>query len=255
MHIDGERKTGLDFMADLFSGRVHNTLLTLTRRLEVQSALNALQEIHMTQNEQDIMNAASVITSSVQVMSNRFEALKARIATLQEQAASPQAHDVEDLSQEFQALNASLENLNTFSASLSEAVSTGTTDAPPVGTEVDPSTPATLPVTDPEPPGATVAPIETVPAEIPETPVTPEATATPVAEETESLSDPTDEAIDEHVPPTDPQEATPGEDGTGNLANSPDATPGVVPTGNPDGGPTDPAAPIVAEPDTSGGTA
>lgn len=122
--IDRSDPTMWDFIADLLAGRIHQEFRSLTRRLD-----RLRRDIDMsTATEQQILEAASRINQSVTLISTNVESLKQKIVTLQEQAASSEAHEPEDLTQEFQELNAALNNLASAGSSITE----GSGETPPI---------------------------------------------------------------------------------------------------------------------------
>lgn len=155
MTINGKRKSWLDFVADLFSGRVHLTLVTLFEKLaQVQQWRN-----EMTANEQKIVNAASVIAEAALAIQAGIQALKDRQT------------DPEDLSQEFGQLDEATASLKALADNLNAGVASNPANnptdvqgvehaAPPLPEGQfeelsDPETPVpTIAANEPPPPGA-----------------------------------------------------------------------------------------------------
>lgn len=114
MTINGRRKRGLDFLADLFSGRVNQTLATLLTQLgQAQRRI-----IEMTATEQRIENAASGITSAANDIQAGIQALKDRLAALE-------GVETEDLSQELNDLDFAVERLQSVGTALGQAHPSG----------------------------------------------------------------------------------------------------------------------------------
>jgi hypothetical protein len=111
--INMSLKSGLRNIADLWSGRVYNTLKELNDKIRENNKMS-------TDNERRVLEVASVITEVTQTLNGKFEGLKDRIAVLMEQAQSPEIHEVEDLSQEFSELDEAMSRLKGLTASLSD---------------------------------------------------------------------------------------------------------------------------------------
>lgn len=119
-----EPRTVWDNIADVMSGRVQNTLQILNKQILALKA--ELQEIKIimadkTANEQALLDAATRINDSADSIRTSIETLKDKVATLQQQAASATAFQPEDLSEEFQTLNAALSNLSSAGATVAES--------------------------------------------------------------------------------------------------------------------------------------
>lgn len=113
-NYEGPERFWLYYLADVLSGRVQNSLDVLAAaiqglRAELQTTKEKLEM--STENEQKILDVAQGIRDNTDRLGAAIEGLKQKIVTLQEQAASDQAHQPEDLSQEFQELNAALQGL------------------------------------------------------------------------------------------------------------------------------------------------
>jgi hypothetical protein len=195
LRTDGDEMTPLDYRADLEAGRIHrefsklwDILQTITESIEMQTA-----------DEKAILDAADRINSSVTLINANLESLKSKVATLQDQASKATAFQPEDLSDEFQQLNAALNNLASVGQDVSTVVpgpsespaNSGPVEVTPINqdpantatptplagesgaTDGDPVSEAPQPGTDPGNPGA-VAPENPTPV----VPSTEEGTAT-----------------------------------------------------------------------------
>lgn len=166
MQINGEDKQGLDFLADLWSGRLHRTIAALTKTLKRQAeALGTLFEenIEMTANQQKIEDAATLIGTEMDIIVPAIQALDDKITALENQGVP-----TEDLSAQLSDLNASVARIKALGDTLTPAPAE---PAPPVTAPVDsqvPSNPALVSPLDPEPPGATVGqPVQGTPFQVP----------------------------------------------------------------------------------------
>lgn len=94
-----------DNVADLLSGRIYNTLVSLNRRIDAQ-------ENTMTQNEQKILDAAQKLNDAAGKINAGLQALK-------DKAAELEVH--EDLSDEFAALDSAVGSISGIGSNLTPA--------------------------------------------------------------------------------------------------------------------------------------
>lgn len=197
----------IDNIADLISGRYHNTLVSLHNRLKTQ-------ENKMTQNEQTILNAAQAINNFKTQLDEGITRLEERIEELGVR---------EDLSEELEALNTAISGVGETAGRLTPApagtpAGGGSTDAEndtPSASPIDHSAnPVVTPLagssgpTDAGVPTEVVQPGVTPAEEVPTTPVPEDAqveanpnlpaseTTVPVVEEAPAASDEDDEEVD-----------------------------------------------------------
>lgn len=211
MKVDGHQKQGLDFLADLWAGRVHLTLAEIYKQLEnIQQGNNI-----MTENERKIVDAASVIVETTGTLTREMNSLKDKIVTLTAQAQAPEAHDVEDLSDEFQSLNQAVSGLQALAENLNAGVQQEDDPGDVGGSQTPPAHPA-----DPEPPGATVGQPAVDPTPVPPKSAPPETdpiTPAPPAP-VEDTGPGTDEGTGGDSTVTDPTPVA--ESGTGEVTNT-----------------------------------
>lgn len=139
----------LDLIADLISGRIHNTLFELNNRLKAQEALIKQMENtvmsndeKMTDNEKKITQATAVISAMVTAFSSFKITMEEKVETLQEQAEDGESHTPEDLSQEFENLQTVLDEGQRFVDAITSMEDTGTT--PPLPTNASSQDPVSL---------------------------------------------------------------------------------------------------------------
>lgn len=191
-----EQRHWIDNVADVISGRVYNTLVSLQNKDKEMTE-------KMTQNEQTILNAAQKIRDNTDRLTSAIDSLKAKIA-------SQPTVTAEDLSDEFQVLNEALAGLGNIGADLTPAPA-GTPADGSTGTQAGEGQPTTGPISHgeniPTPLGSPTdagVPTEVVapgvpPTEVPTTPLAENATeeagatGTPVEPDTSEVEDETDE--------------------------------------------------------------
>lgn len=198
-------KIWIDYLADLISGRLNNTVVSINQKLRaLEGRVSILEkgENEMTANEQKILDAAQTLTDAASEISEGVQALKDRIASLE--GIQP-----EDLSQEFAALDDAIAPLKSLGDSLVPS-------AP--GTPADGSSTGTTPVANtgnptPDPLAGASGTTDGVPGQVePSQPGTNVDQGVPT--DTSSVPAPTGES---DVPPATP---TP--------SDNPDATTNVV---------------------------
>lgn len=128
--MDMNEKTTFDYIADVLSGRVQNTLEHLYRQNKAQQAqINKIEgDIKMaTAIEQRILDMAQNINDNVGRINNVLETMREKIATLTAQAQSPSPTPVpEDLNDELNELQNALAGLGQVGTNLE-------TSAPEIG--------------------------------------------------------------------------------------------------------------------------
>lgn len=202
---DEEAKTGLDFLADLWSGRINNTLLSFNNQLSALMAeIQTIKEnIAMkTQAEQALLDAADLLTSTESEFRSVIGGMQSKIDQLVAQAQSPTATAApEDLTEELGTFNERLNSMRSYAESLksqASTVSTGdasgtagqaspqpapTSEASPIAPNPvmpDPET-GVVPVLESNTPGSNLPPVAVDPA-----------SPTPLAGETGIANTPTD---------------------------------------------------------------
>lgn len=130
-----------NLIADLVSGRIHNTLNQLNNKLKAQPALlyHTNTEIKMTENERKLTQATQVIGAMVTAFGNFKTTMEEKVATLQEQAEDGNPHDVEDLSQEFDDLQIVLDEGQRFVDAINRVGGATTTAVVPNPNTVTPT--------------------------------------------------------------------------------------------------------------------
>lgn len=225
----------IDNVADLISGRMHNTLVSLKQRIDAQ-------ENKMTQNEQTIMNAAQQLTEYKAKLDAGIEALLAKI----DQTPGVER---EDLSEELAALTNAVGGIGATAGVLSPAPAgtpaVGSDPMEPGSNAGDvtspglPAGPIDHPAIQPDPLGS---PTDAgVPTEVsqpgtggndsdtPTTPVVDDATNEANPNETSSDDPATGPApAEEELPPVDPPVVSDG----GFPAGTPTAEPVVADEGD-----------------------
>lgn len=128
-----QNKSWLDKIADLLSGRIHNTILSLNQTVCTLTGRINIQENKMTENEQLITRAAQAIDEAAEGISQGVEALLAKID-------ATEGVNREDLSEELAMLTNSITKLQNIGGRLTPstpgalAAPTGEEDqAPEVG--------------------------------------------------------------------------------------------------------------------------
>lgn len=101
----------IDNVADLVSGRMHNTLLALNQRNFLLTEALADMEIEMTQNEQLIENAVESLKADRAAITSAVDALKAKIASTP--AAEDLSQELADLESAVGGIHQTAEALNT----------------------------------------------------------------------------------------------------------------------------------------------
>jgi len=128
-----QNKSWLDKIADLLSGRIHNTILSLNQTVCTLTGRIKIQENKMTENEQLIINAAQALDEAAEGISQGVEALLAKVDAIE-------GVNREDLSEELAMLTNSITKLQNIGGRLTPstpgalAAPTGEEDqAPEVG--------------------------------------------------------------------------------------------------------------------------
>jgi hypothetical protein len=98
----------IDNVADLISGRMHNTFVSLTNRFA------ELENTMKTQNEQTIINAAQALNDAKAKLDEGIEALKTRLESIP-------GVDPEDLSEELDMLTGAVEGIGSTADRLTPA--------------------------------------------------------------------------------------------------------------------------------------
>lgn len=188
------KRNWIDNVADLISGRVFNTLVSLRKRMKAQ-------EKKMTQNEQIILNAAQALTEAKTKLETGIDALIAKINQLE-------GVEVEDLSEELAALTNAVGGIGNTAGRLTP-VPEPLPANPPANPADDVSTPIGGPIVhDPDAPATPLAgssgPTD---AGVPTEPIQPgtegtgvEVPTTPVAEDATNEANP---SIPADTGPTD----------------------------------------------------
>lgn len=124
--MDEERNTVFDFIADVLSGRVQNTLEMLHRNQKAQWAVisNLRRDITMakTQAEQALINASADLKAQAERLQQLFDDINARTQ--------------EDLTEEMAEFNASMEAIKNIGKVVDPTDSTGTTTDGPTTPDV-----------------------------------------------------------------------------------------------------------------------
>lgn len=231
-------------LSQLLSGRVSNSIIDLYKRVRILEG-RVKELIEMTANEQKIINAAQLLVGLVSTFQLIFDAQQAKIATLTAQAADAQAHQPEDLTDEFSQFDNAMQGLSNLAGSLTPAASVTPV---PVDVAVDPlpAPPAGDPMT-PAPPGSSIPPVETqVPTE--PVPVDPEPVFVPDAEPATPAPIVEAPVVEAPAPPAEvPVDATPVADPVVETPASPVADP-VNNNDDDDWTPDPPVAPVVEDP-------
>lgn len=146
-----ESRTGLGNIADLVSGRIHNTLYQMSETLsELVFDIQIMKEIYntMTKNEQLILNAAQTLGETQEEFRAIVNSMQSKIEALTSQAQSPTAtQEPEDLSDEMSTFLGKLDEMKAYAGSLKESVmsnpgsdtSTNLVDNPASPVEVNPN--------------------------------------------------------------------------------------------------------------------
>lgn len=192
--VDEESKTGLDFLADVWSGRVNNTLLSLYKHLlALRADIQTIREnIEMkTQAEQALIDAAQMLNQTEASFRAIIGGMQTKIDLLVTQAQSPTATPApEDLTEEISVFSAQLDSMKSYAASLESSASVVAEQggqAPVLPLSQDPASPV---VGNP----AAVDPETGFPVEVPvaNTEIQSPASPTPLAGETGIGNTPTD---------------------------------------------------------------
>ena len=104
----------IDNVADVISGRVNNTLVSLNQNLRSLWAAYKQQEIEMTQNEQTIVNAAQAVSVAADSFAEGIQALLNKID-------AAEGINREDLSEELAQLSESVTKLQNVGNMLAPA--------------------------------------------------------------------------------------------------------------------------------------
>jgi len=148
MSINGaEMRTGLDYLADLWSGRIHNTFTKQQEQLSaIWRGIQTIQEILLmkTQAEQALLNAARMLTETESTFREVIGGMQSKIDTLVSQAQSTTSTpQPEDLTEEMSTFETQLSSMRSYANSLKSTASTvAAGEQGGSGTAPTPSTPA-----------------------------------------------------------------------------------------------------------------
>jgi uncharacterized coiled-coil protein SlyX len=107
----------IEYLGQLLSGRVFYSIIRLRDRYKTLEG--RMENLEMsTANEQKIVSAAQKLVGLVAVVQGIIAAQQEKIRVLTEQAASNQAHEPEDLSQEFAQFDDAVAQLDQIAGSL-----------------------------------------------------------------------------------------------------------------------------------------
>lgn len=205
-------KIWFGYLAQLLSGRIFNSIMDLGDRVRTLEG-RVKEIITMTPNEQKLVNAAQTIVALAATFQTTFDAQQAKIKTLQEQAASNEAHAPEDLTEEFSKFDGAMEQLQSLAGTLTPASTDGVSVSDPATTPVEVAVPDEVRPADPmnPPPGSE----GTFNAPLPDAAVTvPVDNQLNLPPGTEGQPEPIPAEVapanpDEGQPVTEPQPATP----------------------------------------------
>ena len=129
-----KKKGWTDYVADLLSGRIYNTLILLHNAKEAHSAeIQTVKDTIMNNAEQKLLDAATTLNEVGQNFEDFANSMKEKVAKLTAQAESPfAAENPVNLEEEFAVFDEAVNKLKTMSSGLGQDASASGTGNPAV---------------------------------------------------------------------------------------------------------------------------